>query len=89
MPAAASAAAAPHAATDFLMSRPPRTKTSTVGCSARAAAVVGLWVMIVAARSDRSALTTASAVVPLSRIVPSASETGKAPRLSSITHDSA
>jgi len=43
-------------------------KTSTVGCSARAAAVVGLCVMMVAARSGRSARAISIAVVPLSRM---------------------
>jgi hypothetical protein len=66
--AAASAAAAPQAATECLNSRPPRMNTSTVGCSARAAAVVGLWVMTVAARSGRSARAISIAVVPLSRM---------------------
>jgi hypothetical protein len=78
--------AAPQAAAEFLNSRPPMMKTSTVGWSTRAAAVVGLWVTIVAARSGHSASTTARAVVPLSRItvIPGVMNSARLPDLAQL-----
>ena len=61
---AASTAAAPQVTAECLSSRPPSTKTSTVGCSTSAAATVGLWVTTVADRSRGRAAVTARAVVP-------------------------
>jgi TRAP-type C4-dicarboxylate transport system permease large subunit len=68
MPQAAATAAAPQAQEERLCSRPPRMMTSAAGWSVSAAAVTGLCVMTVAARSGRIAAATASPVVPPSRM---------------------
>ena len=64
---AASTAAAPHATAECLKSWPPMRKTSTAWSSS-AAAIVGLWVMIVPGWVRGSAATRARLVVPPSRM---------------------
>src|ERR1700684_1041093 len=65
---AASALAAPQTLADCFTRLPPRTKTSTTGCSTSRDAVAGLGVTIIALRFWGSAAAAACAVVPLPRI---------------------